>query len=155
MATTTTLNTRIKLRYDTYSNWYTKNPILLQGEVAVVAIPSNQSLSSSAPTHSPVNENSYKPTILFKVGIAPVGTENTAANQELYGFNALEWASGLAADVYAWAKKSAAETGDGMKVTGFEAPGQDDDFVDLTSKNNASLNSVIQELLKRHLVADL
>ena len=34
-----TLNTRIKLKYDTLANWSTANPVLLAGEVAVVAIP--------------------------------------------------------------------------------------------------------------------
>lgn len=141
MATTTTLNTRIKLRYDTLSNWQSKNPILLKGEVAVVEVPAN-----GVPEGKPVDDTgsyNYRPTILFKVGKATSTTESDATT---YGFNALPWASGLAADVYSWAKKTAAETGDGMKVTGFTPPGQDDDFVDLTSKNNASLNSVIQDI---------
>ncbi len=35
-----TLKTRIKLRYDSYTNWTTKNPVLLAGEIAVTTIAS-------------------------------------------------------------------------------------------------------------------
>lgn len=31
-----TVNTRIKLRTDTFTNWQSNNPVLLSGEVAVV-----------------------------------------------------------------------------------------------------------------------
>ena len=70
-----TLSTRIKLKYDTLTNWSTANPVLLAGEVAVVAIPTSETNA-----------------IVFKVGD---GTTE---------FNTLPYASGLAADVYAWAK---------------------------------------------------
>lgn len=78
-----TLNTRIKLKYDTLANWSTANPVLLAGEVAVVAIPTESESTVGQVT---------KPAIVFKVGD---GT-TTFAN--------LPYASGLAADVYAWAK---------------------------------------------------
>ena len=78
-----TLNTRIKLKYDTLANWSAANPVLLAGEVAVVAIP-----TESEPTVGQVT----KPAIVFKVGD---GTTE---------FNTLPYASGLAADVYSWAK---------------------------------------------------
>lgn len=78
-----TLNTRIKLKYDTYANWTTNNPVLLAGEMAVTTI-------DSAPTQT--SGSVAAPQVLFKVGD---GTSK---------FNALPWASGLAADVYAWAK---------------------------------------------------
>lgn len=32
-----TLNTRVQTRYDTLTNWNATNPILLKGEIAVVA----------------------------------------------------------------------------------------------------------------------
>ena len=32
---TKTFNTRISLKYDTYTNWTTNNPVLLAGEAAV------------------------------------------------------------------------------------------------------------------------
>lgn len=78
-----TLNTRIKLKYDTLANWSTANPVLLAGEVAVVAIPTESETTVGQVT---------KPAIVFKVGD---GT-TTFAN--------LPYASGLAADVYGWAK---------------------------------------------------
>ena len=73
-------NTRIRLRYDTYTNWTTKNPVLLAGEVAI-AVPGT-GLGSVAEAS----------TCLMKVGN---GTSN---------FNALAWLSAPAADVHAWAK---------------------------------------------------
>lgn len=36
---TTTFNTRISLKYDTYAQWVEKDPQLLVGEVAVVVVP--------------------------------------------------------------------------------------------------------------------
>ena len=34
-----TFNTRIKNKIDTYANWVEKDPVLLNGEIAVVVIP--------------------------------------------------------------------------------------------------------------------
>lgn len=78
-----TLSTRIKLKYDTLANWSAANPVLLVGEVAVVAIPTESESTVGQVT---------KPAIVFKVGD---GTTE---------FNTLPYASGLAADVYSWAK---------------------------------------------------
>lgn len=78
-----TLNTRIQLKYDSYKNWHDNNPTLLAGEIAIATIESAD------------NQAQNPPTILFKVGPGE--------------FNSLSWASGLAADVYAWAKKSGIE----------------------------------------------
>lgn len=80
MANETTFNTRLKLKYDTYANWTTANPKLLEGEIAVVVVP--------AQAGAVVQE----PAILFKVG------DGTSL------FNALSFAGGLAADVHDWAK---------------------------------------------------
>lgn len=38
MATEKTLNTRIKLRYDSYANWMSSTGSLLDGEVAIAYI---------------------------------------------------------------------------------------------------------------------
>lgn len=96
------LKTRIQLRYDTLTNWEANNPVLKAGEIAVVSIP-------SAPTK---DVNSVPaPQILFKVG------DGTTT------FKLLKWASGLAADVYDWAKASkrpAYKYGD-ADLTGFGA----------------------------------
>ena len=43
----TTLNTRIQLKYDTYANWTTNNPVLLSGEIAVVVVPASSGDISS------------------------------------------------------------------------------------------------------------
>lgn len=75
-----TLNTRFQLPYDTYTNWSTKNPKLKKGEMVQVEVP--------APKDAVVQA----PSVLIKVGD---GTHN---------FNDLAWASGLAADIYDWAK---------------------------------------------------
>ena len=83
MAQDKILQTRISLKYDTYANWHSKNPVLLEGEVAVVVVPGSD----------PVGTISNVPTVLFKVGD---GTKQ---------FDSLPWVSGPAGDVYAWAKE--------------------------------------------------
>lgn len=79
-----TINTRIKLKYDTLANWTSKDPVLLKGELAVVAIPTDATAMQV--------EGTTPPQILFKVGD---GTSK---------FSQLQYASSKAADVYAWAK---------------------------------------------------
>ena len=80
MAQDKILQTRISLKYDTYANWHSKNPTLLEGEVAVVVVPNT------------VDTITNVPTVLFKVG--------DGAKK----FDELPWVSGPAGDVYAWAK---------------------------------------------------
>lgn len=91
-----TLNTRIQLKYDTYTNWSTNNPVLKAGELAIVEIP--------ADTGTVLNEPAY----LLKVGN---GTDH---------FNDLDWISGKAADVYAWAKASTKPTYQASEIIGLE-----------------------------------
>lgn len=81
---TKVFNTRLQLKYDSWKNWYDNNPTLLAGEIAIVNVP--------AQTNESTGEVTQKPAILFKVGD---GTTD---------FRTLDWASGLAADVYGWAK---------------------------------------------------
>lgn len=83
------LKTRIQLRYDTLENWARNNPVLKAGEIAIVTIP----------TAAPANKQ--LPPVMFKVGTYDGVTEATKKK-----FNDLKWASGLAADVYDWAKAS-------------------------------------------------
>lgn len=80
MATNTTFNTRLKLKYDTLANWTTANPVLLKGEVALVEIPAVSEAATTAPT------------VLMKVGDGATA------------FNSLSYTSSRAADVYSWAK---------------------------------------------------
>lgn len=81
----TAFNTRIKLKYDTLANWTTnKAKVLLQGEVGLCYVPA---VTNGTTTTAP--------TVLFKVGDGTTTWEN------------LPWGSGLAADVYDWAKAAA------------------------------------------------
>lgn len=82
------LKTKIKLRYDLLANWTAKNPELLAGEIAIVAIPSDV-------TEMQVN-GSQPPQILFKVGPG--------------NFDDLPYASAKAADVHGWAKAASKPT---------------------------------------------
>ena len=85
---THTLNTRIMLKYDSFANWTNNNPQLLEGEMAVAAIPSGASTN-------PVMAN--LPNIVLKVG-------QKNSNGELIRYNDLPFVSALAADVHGWAK---------------------------------------------------
>lgn len=84
-----TLKTRIKLKYDTLANWQADGAdvVLLKGEVAICEVPTGGSLEQVTP-----------PAILFKVG------------DGVKTFAELPWVSGLAADVYAWAKAATKPT---------------------------------------------
>ena len=92
-----TLNTRIKLKYDTLANWQGAGAsvVLLKGEVAVCEVPTGGSVEQVTP-----------PAILFKVG------------DGVKTFAQLPWASALAADVYAWAKAATKPTYSTAEITG-------------------------------------
>lgn len=91
-----TFNTRLKLKYDTYTNWSTKNPVLLSGELAICVVPADS------------NQATNEPTVLMKCGD---GTSE---------FNELGWISGLSADVYSWAKAATKPTYSATEITGLE-----------------------------------
>ena len=97
------LNTRIQLKYDTYENWLAADPVLKSGEVAIATIPSNPTDGTSDPEGVKVKN---APSILVKVGD---GT-NTYKN--------LKFISGLAADVYEWAKASTKPTYSASEISG-------------------------------------
>lgn len=84
---TTTLSTRITLKYDTLANWNASEFILKKGEVAICSLDTGETAEQSTP-----------PAVLLKVGD---GTHK---------FSELPWASGLAADVYGWAKAATKPT---------------------------------------------
>lgn len=97
MAIEKNLNTRIQLRYDTLTNWQKTdvegqgaNLVLKAGEVAVCEIPSG----------STVEGIQNPPHVMMKVG---------DGNKP---FSQLNWVSGRAADVYAWAKKTGIDIND-------------------------------------------
>ena len=83
------LETRIQLRYGTYSQWMNSDIILKKGEAAICAFPYSNTIVSSdlQPEHTP-------PAIGIKVGD---GT---------HYFYELPWVQAIAADVYSWAKDS-------------------------------------------------
>lgn len=91
------LKTRISLKYDALNAWEHSTLILNKGEVAIATIPVADALKKQLPP------------VMFKVGD---GTHT---------FSELDWASGLAADVYGWAKaanRPAYKYGD-TDLTGF------------------------------------
>ena len=95
-----TLNTRILLKYDTYTNWTTKNPVLKAGELAIATIPSDDTQNTQT-----VNSVT-KPQILIKVGD---GSSN---------YNDLKFISGLAADVHTWAKAATKPSYSASEISG-------------------------------------
>lgn len=92
----TTFNTRVQLKYDLYSVWTTQNPVLLKGELAIAEIPSETGVVPNEPAY------------LLKVG------------DGVKKFNELEWISGKAADVYAWAKAATKPTYAASEITGLD-----------------------------------
>ena len=57
------LNVRVSLKYDTYANWYDKNPVLLAGEAAIATVPATIA-NETGDNGLPVNP----PTVLIKIG---------------------------------------------------------------------------------------
>ena len=88
------LKTRIQLKYDTYANWTTNNPTPLAGELCIVVVP------------AAAGAVAQEPAILFKVG------DGTTP------FNTLSFTSGIAADVYDWAKAETKPTYAADEITG-------------------------------------
>ena len=116
--TQNTLNTRIKLRYDTYDNWMAVNPLLKEGEVAIAYVPVyNIDTDPKDPKHN-YNENNElttkEPAILIKVGTGAEGTVVLTSGEEVpaSSFKALPFIQAKAADVYDWAKKSTGQATD-------------------------------------------
>ena len=95
------LETRILLRYGTFTQWMNSEVILRQGEAAIVAFPSRNTLVSSDDT--PLNT---PPAIGIKIGD---GT---------HYFEELPWVQGVAADVYSWAKESTKPTYSASEIEG-------------------------------------
>lgn len=96
------IETRILLRYDTYSNWMNSNTILMQGEAAICAFPQNriiESLSNDRPENTP-------PAIGIKIG------------DGIHYFRELPWIQGVAADVYSWAKQQTKPSYSASEISG-------------------------------------
>lgn len=91
------LNVRVQLKYDTYANWTTNNPVLKAGEMAIATIASGntQEVNSVTP-----------PQVLIKVGD---GSSH---------YNSLPFVSAKAADVHSWAKAETKPTYSASEITG-------------------------------------
>lgn len=95
------LNTRILLKYDTYANWTTNNPVLKQGEMAIATVANNDNnVTATGFTNLP--------NIVLKVG------DGTST------YNQLKFVSALAADVHGWAKAADKPTYGYNEITGLE-----------------------------------
>lgn len=88
--------TRIQLKYDTYKNWSTNNPVLKAGEMAIATVAAGE------------QEMTNLPNIVLKVGD---GTSH---------YNDLKFVSALAADVHEWAKANAKPVYDASEITGLK-----------------------------------
>ena len=99
------LETRILLRYGTYSQWMNSNVILKLGEAAICAFPNDRAidaLSTTTPQHTP-------PAIGMKIG-----------DGHSY-FYELPWVQGVAADVYNWAKSPTKPSYTASEISGLVA----------------------------------
>lgn len=100
-----TLETRILLRYGTYTEWMNSDVILKVGEAAICAFPNNRTiegLSNNRPENTP-------PAIGIKIG-----------DGESY-FYELPWVQAIAADVYSWAKQGTKPTYTAQEIQGLQA----------------------------------
>lgn len=124
---TNTLNTRIKLKYDTLSNWLGATTFIpLEGEVCIAVIPNGDASQPKKvydPTRYPNNDNTNNLSGLspYAIGIKVGDGVNNFAN--------LPWIQAIAGDVYGWAKAA-------------ERPGANNIYV---SYNNGS--STIQQAI--------
>ncbi len=97
------LETKIQLRYGTYSEWMNSEVILMLGEAAICAFPYSNTIVSSdlRPEHTP-------PAIGIKIGD---GT---------HYFYELPWVQAIAADVYGWAKDSQKPQYSAQEISGLK-----------------------------------
>ena len=94
------LNTRILLKYDSYENWLTNNPVLKKGELAIAYL--GQEHATEATNFQNI------PNVVLKVGD---GTSH---------YKSLKFVSGLAADVYSWAKAPTRPTYEAKDIVGLD-----------------------------------
>lgn len=88
--------TRIQLKYDTYANWSTNNPVLKAGEMAIATVAAGEQTMTNLPN------------VVLKVGD---GTSH---------YNDLKFVSALAADVHEWAKANAKPVYDASEIIGLK-----------------------------------
>lgn len=99
-----TIETRILLRYATYTQWMNSRVILKQGEAAIATFPNQRVidyLSNSTPDNTP-------PAIGIKIGDGQ------------HYFYELPWVQAIAADVYSWAKTPDKPTYSAVEISGLK-----------------------------------
>ena len=111
---TKTLNTRLQLKYDSFQNWTTNNPVLMAGEVAIATVPTN------------TGDVKQTPAVLMKVGD---GTSH---------YNDLKFVSGLAANVSSWALAATKPTYAATEITGLT------DFVNGTVQDTNTTYQIVK-----------
>lgn len=93
-----TLQTRLKLKYDTYDNWQASELILLEGEAAICTIPAGKDETGMQ----------NLPNTMIKIG--------DGVNR----FSDLPWLSALAANAYSWALQPNKPTYAATEITGLD-----------------------------------
>lgn len=96
------LETRILLRYGTYSQWMNSDVILGVGEAAICAFPNETVIDSMSNTR----QEYTPPAIGIKIG------------DGYHYFSRLPWVQAVAADVYNWAKSSSKPTYTASEISG-------------------------------------
>lgn len=99
MAGNKTFQTRIQLKYDSFENWMSKDPVLLAGEIAVATV---------GTTNGTIENPNFQnlPNVVLKVG------------DGVTEYSKLKFVSGLAADVYEWAKADKKPTYGAAEIQG-------------------------------------
>lgn len=90
--------TRIQLKYDSYDNWLTADPVLKKGEMAIATIPEGNTTSKLQ----------NLPNVVLKIG--------DGASK----YSVLPFVSGLAADVYGWAKAATKPSYAASEISGLQ-----------------------------------
>lgn len=113
------LQTRIALKYDSYLNWTTNNPVLLAGEIAIATVPVAAEGNNSASTGF-----TNLPNVVMKVGD---GSSH---------YNDLKFVSALSADVYDWAKAAQKPSYDASEIANLQKFVEDHSDFDTNTEYN-------------------
>lgn len=100
---TNTLNTRIRLKYDTLSNWNSSSFIPLTGEMCIAVIPNT-------------NTNDYTVGNPDSSGLSPYAI-GIKVGDGRRTFVQLPWIQSIAGDVYGWAKAAERPSATNINVT--------------------------------------
>lgn len=129
------LQTRIALKYDSYLNWTTNNPVLLAGEIAIATIPVAAEGNNSASTGF-----TNLPNVVMKVGD---GSSH---------YNDLKFVSALSADVYDWAKAAQKPSYDASEIANLQKFVEDhSDFDTNTQYEIVRINDYKYELKYKNI----